>query len=110
MMDDTPLQLCPSENKAGKDPNGLRNSQVSKPHFTHCFFTPVEKKSCVLHSERSASLKMFRSVFTTNQEHMCAAKLFICKLFPEIVEARTVCTSLLFLEKKDLFSKWKHTT
>lgn len=30
---------------------------------------------------------------------MCSVKLFICKPCPELVEARTLCTNLLFPEK-----------
>lgn len=58
----------------------------------------------------STSLKIFSLVFTSNQARMCSAKLFICKPFPELVEARTLCMNLLFPEKGVLSEEEIHQT
>lgn len=41
---------------------------------------------------------------------MCSAKLFICKPFPELAEARKLCMNLLFPEKGVLSEEEIHQT
>lgn len=49
----------------------------------------------------SASPKNFSLLFTSNQTHICYAKLFNCKPFPELFVAKILCTNLLFPERKE---------